>query len=62
MTRNPKEAKRKASIESPTGAFEPFEVHYAETFIIPASVGEYVIHPMGAADGKKVGVIVASVR
>lgn len=52
----------KASIESPSGAFEPFEVHYAETFMIPASVGEYVINPTGAADGKKVGVIVASVR
>ncbi len=52
----------KASIESPSGDFEPFEVHYAETFMIPASVGEYVINPTGAAEGKKVGVIVASVR
>lgn len=52
----------KASIESPTGAFEPFEVHYAETFMIPASVGEYVINPTGASEGKQVGVIVASVR
>lgn len=25
-----------AVIESPSGAFEPFVVHYAETFIIPA--------------------------
>ncbi len=52
----------KACIESPTGAFEPFEVHYAETFVIPACVGEYIINPTGAAGGKKVGVIVASVR
>ncbi|MDE6962385.1 MAG: mannose-6-phosphate isomerase, partial [Lachnospiraceae bacterium] len=52
----------KALIESPTGAFEPFEVHYAETFIIPASVGEYVINPTGAAGGNVVGVIAASVR
>lgn len=52
----------KASIESPTGAFEPFEVHYAETFMIPACVGEYVINPTGASEGKQVGVIVASVR
>ena len=52
----------KALIESPTGAFEPFEVHYAETFIIPASVGEYIINPIGAADGNVVGVIAASVR
>ena len=32
-------------VESPTGAFEPFIVHYAETFIIPACVGEYTIRP-----------------
>lgn len=52
----------KAVIESPTKAFEPFEVHYAETFIIPACVGEYIINPTGAANGEKVGMIVASVR
>ncbi|MES2696347.1 MAG: class I mannose-6-phosphate isomerase, partial [Verrucomicrobiota bacterium] len=27
-----------ALVESPTGAFPPFVVHYAETFIVPASV------------------------
>lgn len=32
-------------VESPSGAFEPFEVHYAETFIIPAEVGAYTIRP-----------------
>lgn len=52
----------KACIESPAGAFAPFEVHYGETFIIPACVGEYVINPTGATEGNKVGVIVASVR
>ncbi len=36
-----------ASVESPTGAFEPFTVHYAETFIIPAAVGHYTIRPLG---------------
>lgn len=36
-----------AVIESPSGAFAPFEVHYAETFIIPACVGRYVIKPLG---------------
>lgn len=35
-----------AVIESPTGAFEPFEVHYAETFIVPAAVGPYTIRPL----------------
>lgn len=36
-----------AVVESPTGAFEPFIVHYAETFIVPASVGRYTIRPTG---------------
>lgn len=35
-----------ATISSPTGAFEPFELHYAETVIVPASVGEYVVTPV----------------
>ena len=34
-------------VESPTSAFKPFVVHYAETFIVPASVGEYTITPCG---------------
>jgi mannose-6-phosphate isomerase class I len=29
------------------GDFEPFVVHYAETFIVPASVGAYTIRPLG---------------
>lgn len=37
-----------AVVESPDGAFSPFEVHYAETFIVPATVGPYVVRP---ADG-----------
>ncbi|MCA1840293.1 MAG: class I mannose-6-phosphate isomerase [Actinomycetota bacterium] len=32
-----------AIVESPEGAFEPFEVHYAETFIVPAAVGPFQI-------------------
>ncbi len=36
-------------VESPTGAFEPFIVHYAETFIVPAAVGKYRISPLGEA-------------
>ncbi|MGN0479726.1 MAG: class I mannose-6-phosphate isomerase [Hominenteromicrobium sp.] len=35
-----------AVIESPYRSFEPFEVHYAETFIVPASVGAYTIRPL----------------
>lgn len=34
-----------AVVESPTGAFAPFTVHYAETFIVPAAVGAYTIRP-----------------
>lgn len=50
------------TVESPTGAFEPFVVHYAETFIVPASVGSYSIRPSGSSEGKQVGVIQAYVR
>ena len=49
-------------VESPTGAFEPFIVHYAETFIIPACVGEYTIRPYGSSVGKYCGTIKAYVR
>lgn len=37
---------KQALIESPTNAFSPFEVHYAETFIIPSNVEEYTIRPL----------------
>ncbi|MCR4921225.1 MAG: class I mannose-6-phosphate isomerase [Bacteroidaceae bacterium] len=48
-----------ALIESPEGKFAPFEVHYAETFIIPACVGQYAITPI---DGKECMTIKAFVR
>jgi len=51
-----------AVVESPTGAFAPFVVHYAETFIIPASVGEYTIAPHGESIGQRLGTVKASVR
>jgi hypothetical protein len=35
-----------AVVESPEGLFEPFPVHYAETFIVPAQVGPYTIRPV----------------
>jgi mannose-6-phosphate isomerase class I len=53
---------REAVLESPTGAFEPFVVHYAETFIVPAAVGDYTIRPSGEADGKECATIKAFVR
>lgn len=49
-------------VESPQGAFEPLIVHYAETFIVPAAVGEYNIRPFGRSTGKKCMTIKASVR
>jgi mannose-6-phosphate isomerase class I len=53
---------REAIIESPTGAFEPYVVHYAETFIIPAAVGEYTIRPYGESEGQEIATLKASVR
>jgi mannose-6-phosphate isomerase class I len=40
---------RAGIVESPTGDFEPLVVHYAETFVVPASVGAYRIRPFDAA-------------
>lgn len=51
-----------AVVESPEGRFQPFVVHYAETFIIPACVGDYTIRPYGSASGKECMVIRAFVR
>jgi mannose-6-phosphate isomerase class I len=34
-----------AIVESPTSAFPPLTIHYAETFIVPAAVGPYTIRP-----------------
>lgn len=53
---------REAVVESPDGAFEPFVVHYAETFIVPAAVGRYTIRPVGEAEGSECATIKASVR
>jgi mannose-6-phosphate isomerase class I len=49
-------------VESPTGAFAPFTVHYAETFIVPAAVGPYTIRPAAPAAGKEYGTIQARIR
>ncbi|WP_314138825.1 mannose-6-phosphate isomerase [Buttiauxella noackiae] len=51
-----------ALVESPTGAFEPFVVHYAETFIVPAAVGEYRISPYGSGVGHQLATMKAWVR
>ncbi|MBV8865437.1 MAG: class I mannose-6-phosphate isomerase, partial [Acidobacteriaceae bacterium] len=44
-----------AIVESPTGKFSPFVVHYAETFIVPAAVGQYTVKPSG--DSKRFATI-----
>lgn len=48
-----------AVVESLTGAFEPFVVHYAETFIVPADAGAYTIRPAGAGES---GIVRTFVR
>jgi len=49
-------------VESPAGAFAPFIVHHAETFIVPAAVGEYTIRSHGPATGHECATIKACVR
>lgn len=51
-----------ALVGSPTGAFEPMVVHYAETFVVPESVGRFWVEPAGASAGKQVAVLQAVVR
>ncbi len=36
-------------VTSPDNSFEAFEVHYAETFIIPAGVRQFLLEPLGGA-------------
>lgn len=49
-------------VESPQGSFEPFVVHYAETFIIPATIKEYTITPCEENENIKHATIKAYVR
>lgn len=51
-----------AIVESPEGNFEPFAIHYAETFIVPAAVGAYTIRPFGRSEGKRCATMKAFVR
>ncbi len=48
-------------VKSPKDAFSPFLIHYAETFIVPESVKEYLLCPVGNTESR-VGVICARVR
>lgn len=49
-------------VESPHHAFEPFVVHYVETFIVPAAVGKYTIRPHGPSVGRECATMLAYVR
>ena len=51
-----------AIVESPLGEFEPFIVHFAETFMIPAAVKAYTITPYGVSKGSTLKTIKASIR
>jgi mannose-6-phosphate isomerase class I len=53
---------QEAMVESPDSAFEPFVVHYAETFIVPAAVGPYMIRPHGPSLGSECATMKAWVR
>ncbi len=53
---------REIIVESPTGTFDPFIVHFAETFIVPATVGEYTIRPYGESEEKECATVKAYVR
>lgn len=50
------------TVESLDGSFVPFVVHYAQTFIIPESVGEYKITPTGNSVGQECKTMKAFIR
>lgn len=50
---------QEAVIESPENKFAPFTVHYAETFILPAAAGDFIVRSVG---GEPFKVIRANVR
>lgn len=49
-------------VESPSDCFEPFVVHYAEVFIVPAAIGDYTIRPHGPGEGTQCVTVKAFVR
>ena len=51
-----------AVIESLDGGFDPFVVHFAETFIVPQDAGPYTITPHGIAKGTECATVKAFVR
>ncbi|MGN0486860.1 MAG: class I mannose-6-phosphate isomerase [Acutalibacteraceae bacterium] len=51
-----------AEVVSPCNAFAPYTVHYAETFIIPANVGDFMVRPTEKSKGTKLATIKAYIR
>jgi len=51
-----------AVVKSPDRSFEPFVVHYAETFIVPAAVGAYTVRPLHEQPARPFATIKAFVR
>jgi mannose-6-phosphate isomerase class I len=51
-----------AIVESPADAFQPMTVHYAETFVVPASVGGYRVRPLEPAPRAPLATVKAYVR
>lgn len=49
-----------ALVKSANNAFEPLEVHYAESFIIPANAGDVIITPKNTCE--EIKVLMAKVR
>ena len=47
-------------VESPDQAFEPINIHFAETFIVPAKIGAFNVRPLN--ENKSHGTIKAYVR
>jgi hypothetical protein len=46
-----------AIVESPRGLFDPLVVHYAETFIVPAALGDFSVRPHGPSEGRECATI-----
>lgn len=49
-------------VVSPTGAFAPYRIHYAETFIVPANVGPYLIRRTADSKSESFATVKAFVR
>lgn len=51
-----------AEVVSPTNAFQPYVVHYAETFIVPAGAGDFILRPTAKSTGTLLSAVKAFIR